>query len=140
MVTLPRNILSAPLWKKIYLHARGAISQRYAQEQSTNWVKVPFKLVEHYRAMAYAILQTKDIDPAIRAFVYNYTQGIESATQAYLTDHYGPGIFQVNKGLSEAAFTHLYQALANHQQLVLKGHFDTWENDQPNQEGPPDGA
>lgn len=129
----------APLWKKIYLHARGAISQRVAHEDAANWVKVPYKLVEHYRAMAYAIINTDDVDPAVRAFVYNYTQFLESAATTYLTNHYGPNIFVVNKGITEGAFQHFYQKLAVHQQNVRDGHFTQWENDQPNQDGPQDG-
>ena len=128
----------APLWKKIYLHARGAINQRVTHENAANWVTVPYKLVEHYRAMAYAIVQTPSVDPQIRAFVYNYTQFLEAAATAYLTNHYGTGIFAVNKGITEEAYQHFYRALAAHQQKVNDGHFEQWEIDQHNQDGSSD--
>ena len=138
MVILPTATPSVPLWKKIYLHARGSLSQRASKENASEWVTVPYKLVEHYRAMAYAIVQTDSIDKSARQFIYNYTQGLEAAATQYLTTHYGPAIFDVNKGLSEGAYQHFYRALAAHQQARLANEFDEWETDLPNKDGDPD--
>lgn len=141
MIIIPQQP-PAPLWKKILLHVKERIKTRFQQERAANWVKVPYTVSEGWRALAYMLLNTEEVDPEVKRFIMFWSNQMENGVKTYLRERHGEGIFQVTPGLSNAAFNTFYRYLHQYQQQRQQEHVEGWEQeiqipDDP--EGDPDG-
>jgi hypothetical protein len=131
----PGGYTTPSLLRKIFVHVRGLIQARVTEEKATNWVKVPYRILEHYRAMSYAVVQTDDVPDQVKMFVHNYSQGLEQVTKNALRQQYGDAVFPIASGISQESFAAFYQNLASWTQQQQIQHLKEWDGDQTEWDG-----
>jgi hypothetical protein len=129
VIIVPQPPPTAPLWKKIFLHAKERIQSKLVSEQAANWVKIPYTIGESWRALAYAIIQTEGVDPEVKRFVADWANKVENGTKIYLRNTHGDAIFSVTPGLSDKAFRLFYTYLSSYQQTRQSQHLQEWDDD-----------